>query len=104
MRGKNNCDQLELAEEQLRRAQEALADGTYGSERWQEHHQATVDRLRGLYGALVDPAIPEGALIRTLNTDEHSPIQMAIQDRLSNSPLTRVDELRALLPTLPGGK
>jgi hypothetical protein len=96
--------QLEMAEEQLRRAEEALADGTYGSERWREHHQASVNRLRELYRALVDPAVPEGALIRTLNSDEQSPIQMAIQDRLSNSPLAQVDELRSLLPTRPGGK
>jgi len=96
--------QLELAEEQLRRAEEALADGTYGSERWREHHQASVKRLRELFRVLVDPAIPEGALIRTLNADEFSPIQMAIQDRLGNSHLEVVDELRGLLPALSGGQ
>ena len=91
-------------EDQLRHAEETLADGTYGSERWREHHQASVKRLRELYRVLVDPAIPEGALIRTLNADEFSPIQMAIQDRLGNSPLAAADELRGLLPTLSGGK
>lgn len=74
-------EQLEIAEDQWRRATEARADGYFGADRWAEHHQATVERLRALAQVLNDPSVPVGALIRMVNPNEHSPIRMAVQDR-----------------------
>jgi hypothetical protein len=91
--------QLELAEEQLRQAKEAVVEGYYGAERWQEHHQATVARLRNLVGILEDPTVPEGSLVRLTTANEFSPIRLAIQDRIRlEEPCTDTfDELQALL-------
>ncbi|AUN29468.1 integrase [Niveispirillum cyanobacteriorum] len=75
-------EQLALAEAQLEQAKKAAAEGYYGAERWQEHHQATVDRLRILVGILDDPAVPAGSLIRLTNPKEFSPIRLAVQDRM----------------------
>jgi hypothetical protein len=74
-------EQLEIAEEQLKRATEARADGYFGADRWAEHHRATVERLRALAQVLSDPSVPVGALIRMVNPNEHSPIRMAVQAR-----------------------
>lgn len=75
-------EQLELAEEQLHRAMESKKEGFFGADRWAEHHHATVNRLQALVQVLNDPSIPEGALIRMVNPNEHSPIRMAVQERL----------------------
>ncbi|MBP1625923.1 MAG: integrase [Holophagaceae bacterium] len=74
-------EQLEIAEEQLKRAMEATTDGYFGAGRWAEHHQATIERLRALAQVLNDPSVPVGALIRMVNPNEYSPIRMAIQER-----------------------
>ncbi|TWB14133.1 hypothetical protein FBZ88_13359 [Nitrospirillum bahiense] len=92
-------EQLALAEAQLEQATEAAAEGYYGAERWQEHHQATVDRFRNLVGILDDPAIPAGSLVRLTNCKEFSPIRLAIKDRMQiESPDSEIfNDLQELL-------
>lgn len=72
---------LEIAEDQLRRAEEAKADGYFGADRWHDHHVATVRRLRALVTVLDDPSVPEGSLIRLNAQDEFSPITLAVDER-----------------------
>ena len=95
-------EQLELAEAQLWKAEEAVAGGYYGANRWQEHHQATVGRLRNLTSILEDSTVPEGSLIRLTKQNEFSPIRLAIQDRklLEGPGSSTSNDLRAM----PGGE
>ena len=92
-------EQLALAEAQLRKAEEAMADGYYGADRWQDHHRATVDRLRNLVNILEDTAVPDGSLIRLTKNNEFSPIRLAIQDsmRLEGPDSSTFNDLRAML-------
>lgn len=45
-------------------AQAATADGYSGSDRWLDHHRATVDRLTQLCSIMDDPTVPDGAVIQ----------------------------------------
>ena len=90
---------LEVAEDQLRRAEEAKADGYFGADRWHDHHAATVRRLRALVAILDDPSVPEGSIVRLTARDAFSPIAMAVDDRKR---LTGKDLFAASAP-LPGG-
>jgi hypothetical protein len=72
---------LEIAEDQLRQAEEAKAEGYLGADRWHDHHVATVRRLRELVAILDDPSVPEGSLIRLTAKNEFSPIAMAVNER-----------------------
>jgi hypothetical protein len=98
-------EQLEVAEEQLRRATASREEGFFGADRWVEHHQATVARLRALAQALNDPSVPAGAIIRMVNPGEHSPIRMAIQERreLGDESVAALAVDFGLIPTLGGG-
>lgn len=42
----------------------ATAEGYSGSDRWLDHHRATVDRLTQLCSIMDDPTVPEGAVIQ----------------------------------------
>jgi len=77
-------EQLQIAEEQLRRAKDAFSEGHYGSNRWVEHHEEITIRLRDLLRCLDNPSVPLGSLIRLINPNEHSPIRMAIQERIES--------------------
>lgn len=48
----------------VRMAQAATADGYSGSDRWLDHHRATVDRLNQLCSIMDDPEVPNGAVIQ----------------------------------------
>lgn len=48
----------------LAKAEDAVASGTLGANRWLTHHSLIVDRLTGLIGILDDPTVPDGTLIR----------------------------------------
>lgn len=74
--------QLDIAEEQLAKALEEEGEGTFGAGRWIEHHKTTVTRLRQLVAIMIDPDIPEGTLVHASPTVQHSPINMAVHDRL----------------------
>jgi hypothetical protein len=97
-------EQLEMAEEQLRRAMEARNDGFFGADRWAEHHKATVERLRALAQVLNDPSVQVGAIIQMVNPSEHSPIRMAVQERrgFGVDPVAFLPVDLGLVPTLDG--
>jgi hypothetical protein len=48
----------------LDRAEAEISDGTYGAERWYEHHKNTVDRLSSLCAILDDPDVADGTVIQ----------------------------------------
>lgn len=55
---------LDEASDLLQRAEQAVSDGYYGSDRWMEHHKSTVDRLSQLCAIMDDPMVPLGSVIQ----------------------------------------
>jgi hypothetical protein len=55
---------LEEARDLLRKAEDALAEGYAGGDRWMVHHQSTVERLSQLCSIMDDPAVPLGAVVQ----------------------------------------
>lgn len=55
---------LEEARDLMARAEQAVSNGYAGSDRWLEHHTATVDRLTQLCSIMNDPKVPDGAVIQ----------------------------------------
>lgn len=55
---------LEEARELLRKAEDALAEGYAGGDRWLVHHQSTVERLSQLCSIMDDPGVPLGAVVQ----------------------------------------
>jgi hypothetical protein len=73
---------LQEARELLGRAEDARADGYYGSDRWVEHYRASVDRLSQLVQILDDPSVPNGAVIQLSTPKAPSRIAQELTDRL----------------------
>jgi hypothetical protein len=55
---------LGLHEGLLQKAKEASAIGTLGADRWYQHQERGVDRLRALLGIIDDPSVAAGTMIR----------------------------------------
>lgn len=55
---------LEEARELLQKAEDALAAGYAGGDRWLVHHQTTVERLSQLCSIMDDPLVPLGAVVQ----------------------------------------
>lgn len=55
---------LEEARELLRKAEDALAEGYAGGDRWLVHHQSSVERLSQLCAIMDDPGVPLGAFVQ----------------------------------------
>lgn len=55
---------LEEARELLRKAEDALAEGYAGGDRWLVHHQSTVERLSQLCSIMDNPDVPLGAVVQ----------------------------------------
>lgn len=53
---------LEEAKELLKKAEDAVAEGYAGGDRWLVHHQETVSRLSQLCSIMDDPKIPVGSV------------------------------------------
>ena len=48
----------------LEKAELATAEGSFGGDRWRDHHRSTVDRLSQLCAIIDDPEVPNGAVIQ----------------------------------------
>lgn len=48
----------------LEKAELATAEGSFGGDRWRDHHRSTVDRLSQLCAIIDDPKVPNGAVIQ----------------------------------------
>jgi hypothetical protein len=55
---------LEEAQSLLERAEEAVQEESYGSDRWRDHHRSTLDRLSQLCEIMDDPTVPNGSVIQ----------------------------------------
>lgn len=73
--------QLEEARDMLRRAEKAIKDGYYGSDRWLEHHKSTVERLSQLCSFIDNPQVRTGAVIQ-LSPSQGSINQVTLNQRV----------------------
>ena len=68
---------LKEANELMARAQSAVNEGYYGSERWFEHHKQTVARLTELHNMMEDQNIPQEAVIQLAQPRQKKQIKNA---------------------------
>ncbi|MGO4381433.1 integrase [Pseudoduganella sp. RAF19] len=54
---------LENTVDLLRKAEDAVKAGYVGSNRWYDHHKEAADRLAQLHAVLIDPTVPDGAVV-----------------------------------------
>ncbi|KGC61411.1 integrase family domain protein [Burkholderia pseudomallei] len=95
--------QLMEAEGLLAKAEAAVKDGYWGSDRWLEHHRLTTERLRQLCQIMDDPKVPGGTVIQLNNVQSASRIEQAAVARAmlpappdKEDPIS-LESLRALL-------
>lgn len=81
-------------------ADQEIADGTAGADRWYEHLCRTEQRLLELIQVVENPAIENGAVMKLRNPNEFSPVRRAVESKASNSEgeqSVMVEDLRNLL-------
>ena len=66
---------------QVQAALEGIQQGLFGADRWLEHHQLSLSRLDELVGALNDPNIADGALIKLRNENSFSHLKRALRSK-----------------------
>lgn len=71
--------QLAEGQQLLAKAEIAVHEGFMGSDRWLEHHQATVERLSHLCEIMENPAIPIGSVIHFSNVRSPPSIEQAYE-------------------------
>ncbi|MBU2861110.1 integrase [Acidithiobacillus ferrooxidans] len=84
--GKDNAERLTRiklrltqVEKDYAEAQAAIEQGYAGADRWHEHHQTTVERLRQLVEILESPQIPDGAQIKLRDGKDFSHLRRVIR-------------------------
>jgi hypothetical protein len=66
----------------IKNAEQEIADGTAGADRWYEMHVLTEKRMANLIDILENPDIPNGSIIKLRNENEFNPMLRAIESRL----------------------
>jgi len=87
IKGDKRLDSMRIRYSQIKqlkqRAEEAIADGYAGADRWYEIQALTEKRLAALIAILEDPSIKEGAIVRLKNEHEFSPLRRALDAKAS---------------------
>lgn len=90
IKGDRRIDELRLHYQKVKelksRAEEEIAQGTAGADRWYEIQVLTEMRLAELLSILEDPSIENGTIVRLRNEYEFSPMRRALEARF---PTTR---------------
>lgn len=76
---------LEMEERQLKAHLRAMEEGSIGANRWFEHAEKTVARLRQLVEILESDQVADGAVIKLRDFDEHSHLGRAIAMKTSEA-------------------
>lgn len=76
--------QLDEAKILLQQAEQATREQYYGSDRWLEHHNSTVERLSELLSIMDNPSVPIGAVIQ-LSPPKTSTHKITVQKKLNKS-------------------
>lgn len=66
----------------LEEARAAVAADEYGADRWVQHQQELVERMRAMMEALRDPSVQDGALIQMTNPNAPSRLKVALENRV----------------------
>lgn len=76
---------LEIEERQLERHIKAMDEGRVGANRWYEHAEKTVARLKEIIAIMESDDVEEGAVIKLHDADEHSHLGRALAMRDSET-------------------
>ncbi len=72
---------LQQVSELVARAEEEIAEGTAGADRWYEIHLKTQARLSELISILENPSIPDGTIVRLRDDEDFSPLRRTLRSR-----------------------
>lgn len=72
---------LQQVSELVARAEQAIAQGTAGADRWYEIHLKTKNRLVELICILENRNIPDGTIVRLRDDEDFSPLRRALRRR-----------------------
>lgn len=81
----------------LENAKQALQNNYYGSNKWVEHHKATLDRLSQICEILDNPNVPEGSFIQLSHIPTMSSIEQAEKRKEATTNSIQFDEIKKLL-------
>lgn len=91
----------EKNKELLAKANQEIADGSAGADRWYEHLLQTKERAKELIAILENPEIKNGAIIKLKNSEEFSPLRRAVeakmQKKIDNEQQEILEDMRDLL-------
>lgn len=98
-------EQRALIKQQLERARAEDTAGTFGADRWSQHHLQSYERLDQMIALMESPDLKDGDVIRLTSDQEFSPIKRELAVRTStplivSSPSSEapdLDEVRTLL-------
>lgn len=80
---------------QVKLAEEAIAEGSWGADRWYEINVKTLTRLNAFIAILDDPLVPDGAIIRLRDDGEFNVIKRAMSARaLAHNRSTQLMSIR----------
>jgi hypothetical protein len=83
IKGDKRLDRMRVRYSQIKqlkqRAEEAIAEGSAGADRWYEIQALTEVRLAALIAILEDPSIEDGTIVRLNNENEFSPLRRALE-------------------------
>jgi hypothetical protein len=90
----------------IKNAEQEIAEGTAGADRWYEMHVLTEKRMANLIDVLDNPEIPNGSIIKLRNENEFNPLRRAIESRLDDQALATSAEQPMLenMRNLPRGE
>ena len=77
-------------------AEQAMKEGTAGADRWYEYYENTLKHLKELISILENPEIEEGARVKLINDKAFSPLNRAIESKLSTPRKLPSDEEKML--------
>lgn len=91
----------EKNQELLAKAEQEIAEGSAGADRWYEHILRTTERAKELVAILENSEIKNGAVIKLKNSEEFSPLRRAveakIQKNINNEQQEMLEDMRDLL-------
>lgn len=96
-------DVYDKAKRLREQAEQEIAEGSAGADRWYEHQCKTEARARELISVMENPDIVNGAIVKLRNPNEFSPLRRAVESRVSDEDTvdeeerTMLEDMRNLL-------
>lgn len=93
----------EKNKELLAKADQEIADGLAGADRWYEHLLQTKARAKELISILENPEIKNGAVIKLKKLEEFSPLRRVVEVKLQKNISSEQQEMLEGMRDLLGG-